>query len=97
MTTLDGLALRGGILLALGLLAFGLVLAGRRYVERHRRRILEMETPPIGLATTGDAAVRILAFSSADCRQCHTMQEPALRRVLEARGAVVAVVEVDAP
>jgi thiol:disulfide interchange protein len=40
--------------------------------------------------------VRILAFSSDDCVQCHRMQTPALRRVLDARPDVV-VEEIDAP
>ncbi|SRR5579883_511403 len=42
-------------------------------------------------------AVRILAFSSEDCRQCHQLQEPALRRVQAALGQRVRVIEVDAP
>jgi thioredoxin-like negative regulator of GroEL len=41
--------------------------------------------------------VHILAFSSADCRQCHELQIPALQRVLDARGSKVSVAEVDAP
>ena len=41
--------------------------------------------------------VRILAFGSDDCRQCHTLQAPALKRLLDARGDEVAVVDVDAP
>jgi thioredoxin-like negative regulator of GroEL len=41
--------------------------------------------------------VRILAFSSADCHQCHQLQAPALQRVLEARGKSVSVIEIDAP
>jgi thioredoxin 1 len=41
--------------------------------------------------------VRILAFSSEDCRQCHQLQEPALRRVQAALGERVSVIEVDAP
>jgi hypothetical protein len=45
----------------------------------------------------GSPAVRILAFSSGDCRQCHQLQEPALQRVQAARGNHVSVVEVDAP
>src|SRR5262245_1001410 len=96
MMGLDGLALRGGILLALGLLACGMVLAGRRYVEQRRRRVLEMEAPPIGLATPGDVVVRILAFSTAGGRQWRAMRGPALRRVVEARDVRVVVLEVDA-
>lgn len=43
------------------------------------------------------SVVRILAFSSEDCRQCHQLQEPALRRVQAALGERVSVIEVDAP
>ena len=32
-----------------------------------------------------------------DCRQCHQLQAPTLKRVLEARAAHVSVVDVDAP
>lgn len=45
----------------------------------------------------GEASVRILAFSSEDCHQCHLLQEPALRRVQETLGNCVSVVEIDAP
>jgi len=40
--------------------------------------------------------IRILAFSSADCHQCHSLQAPALQRVVAARGDTVTVVDVDA-
>jgi thioredoxin-like negative regulator of GroEL len=46
---------------------------------------------------TKEAAVRILAFSSDDCHQCHRLQAPALQRVREAMGERVTVIEVDAP
>jgi thioredoxin-related protein len=42
-------------------------------------------------------SVRILAFSSPDCKQCHQLQTPALRRVQEIHGANVTIVEIDAP
>jgi thioredoxin-like negative regulator of GroEL len=41
--------------------------------------------------------VRILAFSSDACRQCHTLQAPALRRLAAARPDEVAIRELDAP
>lgn len=46
---------------------------------------------------SSDSPVCILAFSSADCHQCHQLQAPALKRVQEAIGDTVTVVEVDAP
>ena len=46
---------------------------------------------------TKETAVRILAFSSDDCHQCHRLQAPALQRVREEMGERVTVIEVDAP
>ena len=51
---------------------------------------------PLGVQV-GAAPVRILVFSSDDCAQCHRLQAPAIQKVLAARGAAVAIVEVDAP
>ena len=40
--------------------------------------------------------VRILAFSSANCKQSHQLQAPALQREKQIHGKHVTVVEVDA-
>jgi hypothetical protein len=73
------------------------VVLGRRFVESRRQRALAAAPLPAHTSTPGDrTAVRILAFSSDDCVQCHRMQTPALRRVLDARPDVV-VEEIDAP
>ena len=74
-----------------------LVWSGRRFVETQRTRVLA--AAPINNVDANDSLslVRILAFSSADCRQCHELQIPALQRVLDARGSKVSVAEVDAP
>ncbi len=100
------LLLRIGILVLVGLLTCGIAWSGRRYVER--RRLLAMT----GLPTRDNAftaqseqqtvreypsPVHILAFSSADCHQCHQYQMPSLRRVTEARMDMVSVEEIDAP
>lgn len=68
---------------------------GRRFVESRRRLALAAEpfAPPQG----AEVPVRILAFSSDDCAQCHRLQAPALERVLAARPGGVAVQEIDAP
>lgn len=47
--------------------------------------------------TTTTARVRILAFGSEEDRQCRVLQAPVLRRVLEAKGNVVSVVNIDMP
>ena len=92
---------RIGVLVLVSILLLLVVWSGRRFVEAQRRRALA--AVPLTLSG-GDAdahaslsLVRILAFSSADCRQCHEMQIPALQRVLDARGSKVSVAEVDAP
>jgi hypothetical protein len=73
------------------------VVMGRRFVESRRQRALAAAPLPVHTLALGDrASVRILAFSSDDCVQCHRMQTPALRRVLDARPDVM-VEEIDAP
>ena len=93
--------IRIGVLVLLSILLWLVVWSGRRYVELQRRRALATAPITSGRSDTDAnsslSLVRILAFSSADCRQCHEMQIPALQRVLEARGSKVSVAEVDAP
>lgn len=97
------------IVVRLGVLALVTVLlslfawSGQRFVEVRRRQALAA-APPDDFSEIGDGGeaqsrplVRILAFSSANCHQCHKLQAPALKRVLEARGTDVSVVDVDAP
>ncbi len=91
--------LRLGVLLLVSGLLWLLVWMGRRFVERKRQQVLAT-TPTVSSITSDSnastAAVRILAFSSADCRQCHTLQAPALQRVLAVHGDNILVVDVDA-
>lgn len=94
--------IRLGILLFASLVTWGVVWTGRRYVEQQRRQALSDIPAPASqeqhfMATGNTAQARILAFSSEDCRQCHQLQAPALRRVQVALGERVTVVEVDAP
>lgn len=95
--------LRTGVLALVSLLACAIVWYGRRFVKQ-RRQIAFAALPPQSLSGTNESdayaarvPVRILAFSSADCKQCHTMQTPALQRVTEARKYQVSVEEIDAP
>lgn len=94
---------RLGILLLACLVTGGIVWAGRRFVELQRRLALAaLPTAPLptnAVAETegGLSGVRILAFSSEDCHQCHTMQAPALQRVQDKYGESVAIIDVDAP
>lgn len=97
--------LRTGVLLAVIFLVSLTVWAGRRFVENQRRKALAaLPTSPLPSSdTSGDenapsvtSPVRILAFSSEDCKQCHQLQAPALRRVRDQHGDTVSVVEIDA-
>ena len=92
---------RIGVLVLVTILLWLLVWSGRRFVEAQRRRALAAAPITSGSvdvdANSSLSLVRILAFSSADCRQCHELQITALQRVLDARGSKVSVAEVDAP
>ncbi len=94
---------RIGVLFLVSLLLWLSVWSGRRFIEIQRERALAapplMERAGTGSESidSGTSPVRILAFSSADCKQCHQLQAPALRRVQQIHGVNVAVVEVDAP
>jgi thioredoxin-like negative regulator of GroEL len=90
------------VLILFSLLTFLMTRAGGRFLETRGKRVLAAE-PPLALLTeestsrdASPARVRILAFVSAHCPQCHRLQTPALQRLLAARGPAVAVVEVDA-
>jgi thioredoxin-like negative regulator of GroEL len=94
---------RVGVLILVSLLLWLSVRSGRRFIDIQRERALAapplVERTDTGIESTdsGTSPVRILAFSSADCKQCHQLQAPALLRVQEIHGVNVAVVEVDAP
>lgn len=65
---------------------------------RKRRALTTTAPAALEEAFAGsEAHVRVLAFSSADCVQCHRLQTPSLQRVLAARAGRVAVLDVDAP
>jgi hypothetical protein len=97
------IVVRIGVLALVSLLVCAIVWYGRRFVEKRRRlafAALPTQSLPEMNETDANATrtpVRILAFSSADCRQCHTMQTPALQRVTGARKYQVSVEEIDAP
>lgn len=93
------IAIRLAILLAVGVGVVLLVWITKCIVELQRKQALAampLATAPDTIATSQSAPVRILAFSSADCRQCHQFQTPALQRVLAVHGDTVAVTDVDA-
>src|SRR5437763_963218 len=101
------IVLRLGIFVVVVLLLYLLTWSGRVFVEKRRKLALTaapMDTGADFNSGTGDgmegtgaspSRVRILAFGSDDCRQCHTLQAPALKRLLDARGDEVAVNDVN--
>jgi len=94
--------IRTGLLILLSLALSFLVWSGRRFVAIQRKRALA--APPLNELVRsrdddthpGAHLVQILAFSSADCKQCHQLQIPTLQHVQEVSGDTVTVVEVDA-
>lgn len=91
------LAIRAGVLLLASLVAWLAVRSGRSFVEQRRRQAFSaLPLATVG-AQVGASEVRILAFSSEDCAQCHRLQAPALKRVEAMRGERVSVEEIDAP
>lgn len=96
---------RLALLLGIAILICLVILWGWRFVERRRQRVLS--APPVvvkgqhgNVAVPKDGAttpIRILAFSSPDCRPCRVLQTPALLRVAELRPDIVTIVDIDAP
>ena len=100
---MPGVVMRIGVLMLVSMLTWFMARSGQLIVDKRRQRALaalpQEQCSGADSADThsGSPAVRILAFSSAGCNQCHRLQTPALQRVLKMRGASVVVVEVDAP
>jgi len=91
------------VLAGICVLSWLLVWGARRVVEQRRQLALAAVPPPL-LAHSSDteesqnqARVRILAFSSDDCHQCHTLQDPALERIEAAHSETVSILHIDAP
>src|SRR6266700_25630 len=91
------------VLAGVCVLSWLLVWAGRSIVEQRRQRALAAAPDPLLEQSTknedgrSQARVRILAFSSDDCRQCHQLQDPALQRITAAHGETVSIMHIDAP
>ncbi|HEX4714417.1 MAG TPA: thioredoxin family protein [Ktedonobacteraceae bacterium] len=92
--------IRLGILILVILSIVALVQLGRLFIARQRK--LALAAAPLSDSldeniVLSQGKVHILAFSSADCTQCHTLQQPALRRLQTLRREEIDVVEIDAP
>ena len=95
---MSDIGIRLTVLVLVSVVALLIVWIGRRFVEQRKQRVLtSVPTVQHSVDTNACGRISILAFSSEDCRQCHQLQAPALKRVVEARGELVSIVEVDAP
>jgi thioredoxin 1 len=74
------------------------VVSVRRFIDARKKQILGTTSLPSMLPPAEPGArVRILAFSSEDCRPCHTLQRPALDTVSTQKGDLVDISWIDAP
>jgi thiol-disulfide isomerase/thioredoxin len=89
--------LRVAALLAVALLTWAIVAGVRAYADARKRQALAAAPALDLLGPASVEGVRVLAFSSEDCSPCHTLQRPALNRLLDARQGRITVVEIDAP
>lgn len=89
------LLMRSGIVVALGIVTVLMIVLGRSFVAS--RRAAALRAAPLVAPEGSTSGVRILVFTSADCRQCHTHQAPAVARVLAERPGTVQIQEIDAP
>jgi hypothetical protein len=89
------LAIHLGIIVLLAGVTWALLLAGQAYIGRRKR--LALKAPALESdANAIRGMVRILAFSTETCRQCHTHQWPAIERVMALRSGSVVAEEIDA-
>ncbi len=93
----NGLLLRWAILVGVGLAAWLSVALVRAYAAARKRQTLAAAPGDAPLPLSDGSDIRILAFSSEDCSPCHTLQRPALDRLVGERPGQIEVVEIDAP
>jgi thioredoxin-related protein len=96
------LGLRLAMILILSLSVLGLVWTSwRLWVGRKKHHRASSTDAILALQEPSEvedaplARVRILAFASEDCHQCHRLQAPVLRRVKEAHGDIVTIIDID--
>ena len=87
--------LRVVILAAVAVSTILIVRIGQMFVEQQRRQALQANSHHAASQTSSH--VRLLVFSSEDCRPCHTLQAPAVHQVRVALGSSIDIEEIDAP
>lgn len=93
----SALLMRLVVLAGVAVAAWLTVALVRAYAAARKRQVLAAAPVEGGLPASDGANIRILAFSSEDCSPCHTLQRPALDRLLGERAGRVSVVDIDAP
>jgi hypothetical protein len=108
---MSDLVLHLAILVLIAVFVFVFLLAARRFYGEYRRPHVPVSHAVVVSESfmridasanenaehvPAAARVRILAFSNEDDRQCRILQAPVLRRVVEAKGDVVSVINIDA-
>jgi thiol-disulfide isomerase/thioredoxin len=93
---MSALVIRLGILVLVALVAWLLLLLGKRIVEDRRQLALAAMPAAQLVPDPSVSTIRILSFSSEDCRQCK-LQAPILQRVVEMHKEVISITEIDAP
>ena len=96
---MNDILVRFGVLVLVSLTLLLIVWMGKSVVEKQRRHAFAAAPLVMNEMNDGSpsSSVRILAFSSVDCVQCHTLQAPACWRLQQARGGIVRIVDIDAP
>jgi thiol-disulfide isomerase/thioredoxin len=93
---MSALVIRLGILVLVALVAWLLLLLGKRIVEDRRQLALAAMPAAQLVPDPSVSTIRILSFSSEDCRQCK-LQAPILQRIVEMHKEVISITEIDAP
>jgi Asp-tRNA(Asn)/Glu-tRNA(Gln) amidotransferase A subunit family amidase len=99
LASIDDIVARMGVIAALILAVWLVITVVRASIDRRRTRALAAPPFPPATQSSGESqeVVRILAFSSDDCAQCHRLQTPALAKVKALRGERIEVIDIDAP
>ena len=91
--------LRLAVLILVSLIICLVVWYGRHFVALRRQRVLTATSTIVadkGDMSNSPTGMRILAFTSPTCHQCHKLQMPSLHRLVEQHTANISVEEIDA-
>jgi thioredoxin 1 len=93
---MSALIIRSGVLVLVALVAWLMVLLGKRIVEGRRQLALAAAPAAQFVPDQPTSTIHILSFSSEDCRQCK-LQAPILQRIVATHKDAISITEIDAP